>query len=206
MGAIKTDRFRVKLVGRERGRTILELKISETKNREIRRVMARLGHNVKDLNRVAIAGKVTIKGVDVGEHRPLTESEVEMAVPRQFAGFPQRTEGGHPKLVRTKGNGEGTQTDRERRAGSARSAASAKSAGRTSQHQNPGGTPRRTRTPGTQGAASRSSPQRAANAGQAPSAATISAGSDYNAKRRIWTSRNHCPHHRKTHPGISAWR
>jgi 23S rRNA pseudouridine2605 synthase len=77
MGAMKTDRFRVKLIGRERGRTILELKITETKNREIRRVMARLGHNVKDLNRVAIAGKVTIKGVDVGEHRPLSESEVK---------------------------------------------------------------------------------------------------------------------------------
>jgi 23S rRNA pseudouridine2605 synthase len=77
MGAVKTDRFSVKVVGRERGRTILEVKISEGKNREIRRVMARIGNPVRDLNRVAIAGKVTIKGVDVGEFRRLSPSEVE---------------------------------------------------------------------------------------------------------------------------------
>jgi pseudouridine synthase len=76
-GATRTERFKVKLVGRERGRTILELKISEGKNREIRRVMARIGHVVRDLNRVAIAGKVTIKGLDVGKFRPLTEQEVK---------------------------------------------------------------------------------------------------------------------------------
>ncbi len=76
-GATKTDRFHVKLIGRERGRTIIEVKLSEAKNREIRRVMARIGHNVRDLNRVAIAGKITIKGLDVGEHRPLTEAEIK---------------------------------------------------------------------------------------------------------------------------------
>ena len=45
-GATKTDRFHVKLIGRERGRTIMEVRLSEAKNREIRRVMARIGHNV----------------------------------------------------------------------------------------------------------------------------------------------------------------
>lgn len=73
----KTDRFHVKLIGRERGRTIMEVKLSEAQNREIRRVMARIGHNVRDLNRVAIAGKVTIKGLDVGKFRPLTEAEIK---------------------------------------------------------------------------------------------------------------------------------
>jgi pseudouridine synthase len=76
-GAVKTERFKVKLVGRERGRTILEVTISEGKNREIRRVMARIGHVVRDLNRVAIADRVTIKGLEVGEFRPLTEAEVK---------------------------------------------------------------------------------------------------------------------------------
>jgi pseudouridine synthase len=75
--ATRTERFKVKLIGRERGRTILELKISEGKNREIRRVMARLGHVVRDLNRVAIAGKVTIKNLEIGKFRPLTEAEVK---------------------------------------------------------------------------------------------------------------------------------
>jgi len=76
-GATKTERFKVKLVGRERGRTILEVKLSEAKNREIRRVMARLGHTVRDLNRVAIGGKVTVKGLEPGEFRELSEAEVK---------------------------------------------------------------------------------------------------------------------------------
>jgi 23S rRNA pseudouridine2605 synthase len=74
---IKTDRFHIKLIGRERGRTIMEVRLSEAKNREIRRVMARIGHNVRDLNRVAIAGKITLKGLDVGAYRRLTEAEVK---------------------------------------------------------------------------------------------------------------------------------
>ncbi len=74
---IRTDRFRVKILGRERGRTIMEVKISEGKNREVRRVMARIGHPVRDLNRVAIGDKLTIKGLEVGAFRPLSESEVK---------------------------------------------------------------------------------------------------------------------------------
>lgn len=73
---IRTDRFHIKILGRERGRTVMEVIIAEGKNREIRRVMARIGHTVRDLNRVAIGGKVTIKGLDPGEFRPLTESEI----------------------------------------------------------------------------------------------------------------------------------
>ena len=73
----RTERFKVKLIGRERGRTILELTISEGKNREIRRVMAWIGHVVRDLNRVAIGEKVTIKGLEIGKFRPLTDKEVK---------------------------------------------------------------------------------------------------------------------------------
>lgn len=76
-GAIKSERYRVKLLGRERGRTIIEVKMSEGKNREIRRVMARIGHTVRDLNRVAIAERLTIKNLQVGELRPLTDAEVK---------------------------------------------------------------------------------------------------------------------------------
>jgi hypothetical protein len=74
---VKLERFKVKLIGRERGRTILELSISEGKNREIRRVMAWIGHVVRDLNRVSIAEKLTIKGLEVGKFRPLTDKEVK---------------------------------------------------------------------------------------------------------------------------------
>lgn len=74
---IRTERFKVKVIGRERGRTIMEIKISEGKNREVRRVMARIGHPVRDLNRVAIGDKITIRGLEVGAYRPLTEAEVK---------------------------------------------------------------------------------------------------------------------------------
>lgn len=76
-GAVKTERFKVKLVGRERGRTIIEITIAEGKNREIRRVMARIGHTVRDLNRVAIGGKITLGNLKVGDFRPLDQREVE---------------------------------------------------------------------------------------------------------------------------------
>ncbi len=76
-GGQKTEAFRLKLLGRERGRTVLELRLSEAKNSDIRRVMARFGHHVRDLCRVAIAGKITLKGLDSGEFRPLMEKEVE---------------------------------------------------------------------------------------------------------------------------------
>lgn len=74
---IRTERFKLKVLGRERGRTVLEVRISEGKNREIRRVMARVGHVVRDLNRVAIAGKVTTRSLAVGKFRPLTDEEVK---------------------------------------------------------------------------------------------------------------------------------
>jgi pseudouridine synthase len=73
----KTERFHIKVLGRERGRTILEATVAESKNREIRRVMARIGHPVRDLNRVAIAERITIKNLPVGEYRKLSPEEVE---------------------------------------------------------------------------------------------------------------------------------
>ncbi len=82
-GAVKTEGFKIKLIGRETGggggggRTLLEVRISEAKGSEIRRVMARLGHTVRDLNRVAIAGKITTKGLEVGKFRTLTEAEIK---------------------------------------------------------------------------------------------------------------------------------
>jgi pseudouridine synthase len=74
---VRTERFKLKLIGRERGRTIIEVKIAEGKNREIRRVMARVGHTVRDLNRVAIGEKITIRNLPIGEFRPLTPAEVK---------------------------------------------------------------------------------------------------------------------------------
>ena len=55
----------------------MEVTIAEGKNREIRRVTARIGHVVRDMNRVAIAGKLTIENLKIGTYRALTEQEIK---------------------------------------------------------------------------------------------------------------------------------
>lgn len=59
--------------GHERTRLIVTLK--EGQNREIRRMMARLGLKVRRLQRIAL-GPITIKGLGIGEWRLLTTQEV----------------------------------------------------------------------------------------------------------------------------------
>jgi 23S rRNA pseudouridine2605 synthase len=56
--------------------TLLEIVLNEGKNREIRRILAKVGHKVLTLKRIAI-GEVTMKGLKVGEFRPLTPYELK---------------------------------------------------------------------------------------------------------------------------------
>ncbi|MCA9136217.1 MAG: pseudouridine synthase [Planctomycetales bacterium] len=59
-----------------RGRaTELEITLREGKNREIRRILARLGHKVQILRRIAI-GPLRMGDLPVGAHRALTREEV----------------------------------------------------------------------------------------------------------------------------------
>ncbi len=72
----------VKILGHEidrtRGdRTSLSITLKEGQNREVRRIMARLGHKVRKLQRVAI-GPLKLKGLALGGWRMLTSTEVNM--------------------------------------------------------------------------------------------------------------------------------
>jgi 23S rRNA pseudouridine2605 synthase len=68
---------RARLVGRQGQANVLELVLAEGKNREIRRMLARLGHKVMSLTRVAV-GPISVKGLSIGECRSLSRHEVEL--------------------------------------------------------------------------------------------------------------------------------
>lgn len=75
-------KFRSVRVFKRRGRsTILELELQEGKNREIRRLMARVGHKVLALERIAF-GPLKLGSLPPGRHRELSSFEVRML--RQF--------------------------------------------------------------------------------------------------------------------------
>ena len=77
---------RVRPVGKRGDSTILEMVLAEGKNREVRRMLAQLGHKVMTLARVAI-GPVTLKGLKPGEYRPLSSHEVDL-LRKVAAGIP----------------------------------------------------------------------------------------------------------------------
>lgn len=90
-GAKRASMQEVKRLGYGRGktgneRTRLAVTLAEGQNREIRRMMARLGFNVRRLERVAI-GPVRLKGLGSGQWRLLTGREVGML---KRAGKPPR--------------------------------------------------------------------------------------------------------------------
>ena len=83
----------VKVLGhdtdRSRGdRTALSITLKEGQNREVRRILARLGHKVRKLERVAI-GPVKLKGLATGQWRMLTSTEVNMLY--KAAGMKRKT-------------------------------------------------------------------------------------------------------------------
>ena len=74
-GKVRAKRARI--VGRQGQANVLELVLAEGKNREIRRMLAKLGHKVMSLNRVAV-GPISIKGLSSGECRLLSRHEVDL--------------------------------------------------------------------------------------------------------------------------------
>ena len=71
----RTTASRLRIVNRARDKTILEITLTEGRNRQIRRMLATLGHKVRDLTRVSL-GSLDLKGVGLGQFRFLTDYEV----------------------------------------------------------------------------------------------------------------------------------
>jgi len=73
-GIARVDQVRVK--SRYKESTILEMVLREGRNREIRRVLAKVGHKVLRLVRTAV-GPVRLGKLSPGDSRPLTRKELE---------------------------------------------------------------------------------------------------------------------------------
>ena len=99
-GTVRVDGVK-RLKTRSRA-TDLEIVLSEGKNREIRRILARLGHKVQTLRRIAV-GPAKLGDLPAGSYRPLTPNEIEK-LHRLTSGDPDSAA---PSRSRTAGRDSG---------------------------------------------------------------------------------------------------
>jgi len=71
----KTGRASVKILKRNYKESLIEITIRQGLNRQIRRMLLKVGLRVKSLKRTQI-GKLTARGIGVGKFRPLSKAEV----------------------------------------------------------------------------------------------------------------------------------
>ena len=71
----KTGRALVKVVRSGHEDSLIEVTIRQALNRQVRRMLAKVGLHVKTLTRTRI-GKLDAKGLGIGKSRPLTKAEV----------------------------------------------------------------------------------------------------------------------------------
>ncbi len=72
----KTGQTRIKVVKRTRQRSVLEVTIREGRNRQVRRMLAKVGHKVRELTRIRL-GPLTLGTLRPGECRSLTSAEIK---------------------------------------------------------------------------------------------------------------------------------
>ncbi len=71
----KTGRASVKILRRSHKESLVEITIRRGLNRQVRRMLAKVGLSVKSLKRNRI-GKLNARGLGVGKFRPLTKAEI----------------------------------------------------------------------------------------------------------------------------------
>ena len=71
----KTSRAAVKILKRRHAESLIEISIRQGLNRQVRRLLARIGLPVKSLTRTKI-GRLAIRGLGIGKSRALTSAEV----------------------------------------------------------------------------------------------------------------------------------
>ena len=81
----KTTGAGLRVMNRTKTLTTLEITLTEGRNREIRRMVERVGHKVLNLKRVAI-GPITDRGLGAGNFRELSRREVQQL--RKLSSYP----------------------------------------------------------------------------------------------------------------------
>lgn len=79
----KTGRSHIRIMKRSRDRSTLEITIREGRNRQVRRMLAKVGHKVRELTRVKM-GPITLHNLEPGQFRLLSPREV-----KALRGLPQ---------------------------------------------------------------------------------------------------------------------
>jgi 23S rRNA pseudouridine2605 synthase len=75
----------IRIASRSREKSVLEVVLREGRNVQVRRILAKLGHKVRDLTRTQM-GPLTLRGLAAGQYRPLTHQELrELRKTAQYA-------------------------------------------------------------------------------------------------------------------------
>lgn len=72
----RTSGARVTIIHHQRTKAVLEITLREGRNRQVRRMLANLGHKVRRLTRIRM-GKLSISRLPLGAFRPLKPAEVK---------------------------------------------------------------------------------------------------------------------------------
>lgn len=92
----RTGPAKIEFIHKDRDRAILEITLREGRDRELRRVLAKLGHKVLRLARIRM-GKLSIAKLPIGAFRTLSQSEVkylhELVERPEAAELPHRPQG-----------------------------------------------------------------------------------------------------------------
>jgi len=121
LGGERLGAAQIAVVRREAERTILEITLTEGRNRQIRRLLAAVDCPVKKLTRVKL-GPLALKGLRLGEWRELTPHEVRKLRKTASAAEADATAEGRREFVGGRGStvGDGRPKTDHATAGSAR--------------------------------------------------------------------------------------
>ncbi len=84
----RTGRSHIRILRHSRQQSILEVTIREGRNRQVRRMLAKIGHKVRELTRIRM-GPLSIEGLPIGHFRELSAKEIKQL--RRIAQSPQDT-------------------------------------------------------------------------------------------------------------------